>query len=68
MLLIFLLEPTEVNNLDIIIAYDPTGNIDSIPSEKVIGFFKRYLQENPKKSIISVTYDPKFRKSPIAYL
>ncbi len=50
------------NNPNVILADEPTGNIDSITSEKISLLFKNYIQENPEKSIVIVTHNPALRK------
>lgn len=50
------------NNPTLILADEPTGNIDSISSEKVLKIFKSFLEKNPDKSIVIVTHDMNIRK------
>lgn len=50
------------NNPSIILADEPTGNIDSISSDKVMDIFREFLKKNPDKSIIIATHDSNFRK------
>jgi len=50
------------NNPTLILADEPTGNIDSISSEKVLNIFKDFLEKNPDKSIVIVTHDMNIRK------
>jgi len=44
------------NNPDVILADEPTGNLDSITGEKVMNIFKT-LHEKEKKTIIVITHD-----------
>ncbi|WP_371804423.1 ABC transporter ATP-binding protein [Candidatus Lokiarchaeum ossiferum] len=50
------------NNPEIIIADEPTGNVDSISAEKIMQYFKKALEDNPDKAMIIVTHDSAFRK------
>ncbi|WP_371805151.1 ABC transporter ATP-binding protein [Candidatus Lokiarchaeum ossiferum] len=50
------------NNPTIILADEPTGNIDSISSEKIMNIFRQFIQKNPDKSIVIVTHNPEVRK------
>lgn len=50
------------NDPTVILADEPTGNIDSVTSEKVITLFQDFISENPEKSIVIVTHDPSLRK------
>ncbi|MHA1775622.1 MAG: ABC transporter ATP-binding protein, partial [Promethearchaeota archaeon] len=50
------------NDPTVILADEPTGNIDSVTSEKVIKLFQEFIEKNPSKSIIIVTHDPSLRK------
>ncbi len=50
------------NDPTVILADEPTGNIDSVTSEKVIKLFQEFIRQNPEKSIIIVTHDPSLRK------
>lgn len=50
------------NDPTVILADEPTGNIDSVTSEKVIKLFQDFITQNPEKSIIIVTHDPSLRK------
>ncbi len=44
------------NNPDVILADEPTGNLDSVTGEKVMKIFKT-LHEKEKKTIIIITHD-----------
>jgi putative ABC transport system ATP-binding protein len=50
------------NDPTVILADEPTGNIDSVTSEKVIRLFQDFIAQNPEKSIVIVTHDPSLRK------
>ena len=50
------------NNPELILADEPTGNVDSISAEKIMTYFKKALQDNPDKAMIIVTHDSAFRK------
>lgn len=50
------------NDPEIIIADEPTGNLDSISAQKILDLFQEFNQNNPKKAIIIVTHDPIFRQ------
>jgi putative ABC transport system ATP-binding protein len=50
------------NNPSIILADEPTGNIDTASSEKVMEIFHRFIKNNPDKSVIIVTHNPALRK------
>ena len=45
------------NDPEVILAYEPTGNLDSVTGEKVMEFLDR-LHKKEKKTIILVTHDP----------
>ncbi|MHA1610690.1 MAG: ATP-binding cassette domain-containing protein [Promethearchaeota archaeon] len=50
------------NDPTIILADEPTGNIDSISAEHILGIFRNFIKNNPEKSIIIVTHNPSIRK------
>lgn len=49
------------NDPEVILADEPTGNLDSTTGENVIGFLKK-LHKNEKKTIIMVTHDRNMAK------
>ena len=50
------------NDPTIILADEPTGNIDSVSSEKILEIFRNFIKKNPEKSIVIVTHNPAVRK------
>jgi putative ABC transport system ATP-binding protein len=50
------------NNPQVILADEPTGNVDSVSAQHVLQIFKDFIKENPKKSIVIVTHDPALRR------
>ena len=50
------------NNPSLILADEPTGNIDSVSAEKIMNIFHETMLKNPEKAVIIVTHDPAFRK------
>ena len=50
------------NNPKLILADEPTGNIDSVSAEKIMGIFHQNMEKYPDKAMIIVTHDPAFRK------
>jgi len=50
------------NNPELILADEPTGNVDSVSAEKIMQYFKKALVDNPEKAMIIVTHDIVFRK------
>lgn len=50
------------NNPTVILADEPSGNIDSVSSENVMKIFKDFIRKNPKKSVVIVTHNPNLRK------
>jgi len=50
------------NNPTVILADEPSGNIDSISSENVMNIFKDFIKKNPQKSVVIVTHNPNLRK------
>ena len=58
-----------VNDPDVILADEPTGNLDTKTGENVLGFLKR-LHEKEGKTIVMVTHDSRLAKEAdrVAYL
>ena len=50
------------NNPSIILADEPTGNVDSLTAQKIMDIFRNYLLKHPEKCIVVVTHDPNFRR------
>lgn len=50
------------NNPQVILADEPTGNVDSVSAKKVLKIFEDFIEENPDKSIVIVTHDPAVRR------
>ncbi|RLI64422.1 MAG: hypothetical protein DRO88_07385 [Promethearchaeia archaeon] len=50
------------NDPTIILADEPTGNIDSVSAEHILEIFQNYIKKNPEKSIVIVTHNPTVRK------
>ncbi|WP_371802331.1 ABC transporter ATP-binding protein [Candidatus Lokiarchaeum ossiferum] len=50
------------NNPKLILADEPTGNIDSVSAEKIMAIFHQNMEKYPDKAMIIVTHDPAFRK------
>ena len=50
------------NNPTVILADEPSGNIDSVSAENVMKIFKNFIKNNPNKSVIIVTHNPSLRK------
>jgi putative ABC transport system ATP-binding protein len=50
------------NEPTIVMADEPTGNIDSISGEKVLKIFVDFIKNNPDKSIVIVSHDHNLRK------
>ena len=50
------------NNPSLILADEPTGNIDSVSAGKIMQIFHQTIIDNPDKAIIIVTHDAAFRK------
>ncbi|MCG7853366.1 MAG: energy-coupling factor ABC transporter ATP-binding protein [Methanosarcinaceae archaeon] len=50
------------NNPTVILADEPSGNIDSVSSENVMNIFKDFIKKNPNKSVVIVTHNPNLRK------
>jgi putative ABC transport system ATP-binding protein len=50
------------NNPDIILADEPTGDLDSLSRDEIIAVFRKIIIEYPNKIIIIVSHDPAFLK------
>ena len=50
------------NNPSIILADEPTGNLDSITSKKILKIFHEFNQQYPHKAILVVSHNPIFRE------
>lgn len=50
------------NDPRVILADEPTGNIDSITSEKIMKIFEDFIAEYPEKAVVIVTHNPTLRK------
>ena len=50
------------NDPEIILADEPTGNLDSVSAQKILDLFQEFNKNNPKKAIIIVTHNPIFRQ------
>ena len=50
------------NKPSIILADEPTGNLDSVSSKKILQIFHEFNIQNPDKAIIIVTHNPIFRE------
>jgi len=46
----------------ILLADEPSGNIDSVAEQKVLEIFRKFIDQNPKKSLIIVTHNANIRK------
>ena len=56
------------NNSEIILADEPTGDLDSVSRDEIINIFQKLIIKFPNKIIIIVTHDPAFLKiADIAY-
>ena len=51
-----------INNPDVIIADEPTGNLDTKTAEEIIDLFKSINENDPDKTIIIVSHDRAFRR------
>ncbi len=51
-----------INNPTVIIADEPTGNLDTKTAEEVIDFFRHINQTYPDKTVIIVSHDRAFRR------
>ncbi|WP_457557984.1 ABC transporter ATP-binding protein [Candidatus Harpocratesius sp.] len=47
-----------INNPDIIIADEPTGNLDTETCEEILDLFQSIMKQYPDKCLIIVTHDP----------
>ncbi len=50
------------NDPVILLADEPTGNIDSVAESKVMDIFRKYIDSNPDKTLIIVTHNANLRK------
>ncbi|MHA1721380.1 MAG: ABC transporter ATP-binding protein [Promethearchaeota archaeon] len=50
------------NDPSLIIADEPTANVDSISADNIMIVFKEFMKSNPNKAILIVTHDPALRK------
>lgn len=50
------------NDPRVILADEPTGNIDSVTSEKIMQIFADFIKEYPQKSVVIVTHNPALRE------
>jgi putative ABC transport system ATP-binding protein len=50
------------NDPTILLADEPTGNIDSVAENKVMSIFREYIDNNPDKTLIIVTHNANLRK------
>lgn len=48
------------NDPTIILADEPTGNVDSLSGNRIKNIFVEYIRNNPQKSMIIVTHDSSF--------
>ncbi len=46
----------------ILLADEPSGNIDSVAEMKVMEIFRKFIAQNPEKSLIIVTHNANFRE------
>lgn len=46
----------------ILLADEPTGNIDSVAESKVMDIFRKFIDMNPEKTLIIVTHNANLRK------
>jgi ABC-type multidrug transport system ATPase subunit len=44
------------------LADEPTGDLDSISSTKIMEIFEQFIKDNPNKSLIIASHDSNFRK------
>jgi putative ABC transport system ATP-binding protein len=45
----------------ILLADEPSGNIDSVAEKKVMDIFRNYIDDNPEKSLVIVTHNANLR-------
>ncbi|MCF2139862.1 MAG: ABC transporter ATP-binding protein [Candidatus Lokiarchaeota archaeon] len=50
------------NDPSIVIADEPTANVDSVSAENIMTVFKEFMASNPNKALLIVTHDPALRK------
>ncbi|MHA1887149.1 MAG: ABC transporter ATP-binding protein [Promethearchaeota archaeon] len=50
------------NDPAIVIADEPTANVDSVSAENIMQVFKDFMASNPNKALLIVTHDPALRK------
>ncbi|MHA1672251.1 MAG: ABC transporter ATP-binding protein [Promethearchaeota archaeon] len=50
------------NDPALIIADEPTANVDSVSAENIMTVFKEFMASNPNKALLIVTHDPALRK------
>ncbi len=50
------------NDPRVILADEPTGNIDSITSDNIMQIFTEFIEKYPEKSVVIVTHNPALRK------
>ncbi len=50
------------NDPALIIADEPTANVDSVSAESIMAVFKEFMASNPNKALLIVTHDPALRK------
>ncbi len=50
------------NDPALIIADEPTANVDSISADNIMLVFRDFMKSNPNKAILIVTHDPAVRK------
>ncbi|MCF2140839.1 MAG: ABC transporter ATP-binding protein [Candidatus Lokiarchaeota archaeon] len=50
------------NDPSIVIADEPTANVDSVSAENIMRVFQEFMASNPNKALLIVTHDPALRK------
>lgn len=50
------------NDPSLIIADEPTANVDSVSAESIMTVFQEFMASNPNKALLIVTHDPALRK------